>query len=79
MSSGSAPATQDGQEGFPVVLQVLDAWRKHVGELVEGHKYSFSSLSEAVPLCGTVLKLLLVLSMNNSASVYEDLQYASFK
>lgn len=36
-------------------------------------------LSEAMPLCGTVLKLLLVLSVNNSGSVYGDLQYASFK
>lgn len=32
-----------------------------------------------MPLCGTVLKLLLVLSMNNSGSVYGAFQYASFK
>lgn len=47
-SSGSAPDTQDYQEGFPVGLQVLEARRKHIGELVERQVFLLLLLSEAV-------------------------------
>lgn len=47
-SSGSAPATQDYQERFPVGLQVLEARRKHVGEFVERQILLLLLLSEAV-------------------------------
>lgn len=48
---------------------------EHVGELQGG----CTSLHPPVPLCGTALKLLLVLAMNNSGSAHGPLKYARFK